>query len=142
MSNPEIDALRAAIAARPKAADLAEMRRGIDARGLANKLADDVTVEPVTAAGVKAEWTSTPNAAANRAILYFHGGGFVIGSLDSHRHAVAEMGRAAASRVLAVLSGILGGLSGHYRGIVWALSGNCRGIVGECGAFVGELWPS
>ena len=98
MSNPEIDALRAAIAARPKAADLAEMRRGIDARGLANKLADDVAVEPVTAAGVKAEWTSTPNAAANRAILYVHGGGFVIGSLDSHRHAVAEMGRAAASR--------------------------------------------
>ena len=102
MSNPEIDALRAAIAARPKAADLAEMRRGIDARGLANKLADDVAVEPVTAAGVKAEWTSTPNAAANRAILYFHGGGFVIGSLDSHRHAVAEMGRAAATRVLAL----------------------------------------
>lgn len=102
MSNPEIDALRAAIAARPKAADLAEMRRGIDARGLANKLADDVTVEPVSAAGVRAEWTSTPNAAANRAILYVHGGGYVIGSLDSHRHAVAEMGRAAAARVLAL----------------------------------------
>lgn len=102
MSNPEIDALRAAIAARPKAADLAEMRRGIDARGLANKLADDVTVEPVSAAGVRAEWTTTPNAAANRAILYVHGGGYVIGSLDSHRHAVAEMGRAAAARVLAL----------------------------------------
>ncbi len=102
MSNPEIDALRAAIAARPKPADLAEMRRGIDARGLANKLPDDVTVEPVTAAGVAAEWTTTPNAAANRAILYVHGGGYVIGSLDSHRHTVAEIGRAAAARVLAL----------------------------------------
>ena len=102
MSNPEIDALRAAIAARPKAADLAEMRRGINARGLANKIADDVTVESVTAAGVPAEWTSTPNANPNRAILYVHGGGYVIGSLDSHRHTVAEMGRAAATRVLAL----------------------------------------
>ena len=102
MSNPEIDALRAAIAARPKAADIAEMRRGIDTRGRANPLADDVSVTPVSAAGVKAEWTATPNAAANRAILYVHGGGYVIGSLDSHRHAAAEMGRAAAARVLAL----------------------------------------
>jgi epsilon-lactone hydrolase len=102
MSNPEIDALRAAIAARPKAADLAEMRRGIDARGLANKLADDITVEPVIAAGVKAEWTGTPNADPSRAILYVHGGGYVIGSIDSHRHAAAEMGRAAATKVLSL----------------------------------------
>ena len=102
MSNPEIDALRAAIAARPQPADLAEMRKGIDARGLANGLAGDVTVTPVSAAGVNAEWTATPNAAANRAILYVHGGGYVIGSLDSHRHVVAEIGRAAATRVLAL----------------------------------------
>ncbi|MCC6718409.1 MAG: alpha/beta hydrolase [Acetobacteraceae bacterium] len=102
MSNPEIDALRAAIAARPKAADIAEMRRGIDSRGLANPLAEDVAVTVVNAAGVKAEWTATPNAIATRAILYLHGGGYVIGSLDSHRHAAAEMGRAAAARVLAL----------------------------------------
>jgi acetyl esterase/lipase len=102
MSNPEIDALRAAIAARPKAADLAEMRRGIDARGLANKLADDVDVTPVDAAGVKAEWTATPNADPGRAILFVHGGGYVIGSIDSHRHAAAEMGRAAATKVLSL----------------------------------------
>lgn len=102
MSNPEIDALRAAIAARPQPADLAEMRKAIDARGLANGLAGDVTVTPVSAAGVNAEWTATPNAAANRAILYVHGGGYVIGSLDSHRHVVAEIGRAAATRVLAL----------------------------------------
>jgi monoterpene epsilon-lactone hydrolase len=102
MSNPEIDALRAAIAARPKAADLAEMRAGIDARGRANALAADVTVTPTVAAGVRAEWTATPNAVATRAILYVHGGGYVIGSLDSHRHAAAEIGRAAAARVLAL----------------------------------------
>ncbi len=102
MSNTEIAAIRADIASRPKPKDIAEMRQNIDARGLANKLAADVVVEKVDAGGVKAEWTRTPNADAARAILYVHGGGYVIGSLDSHRHAVCEMGRAAGARVLAL----------------------------------------
>ncbi len=102
MSHSEIAALRAIIAARPPAKDIAEMRRNIDARGLAHGVAADVTVEPVEAGGVPAEWTRTPNADPARAILYVHGGGYVIGSLDSHRHAVSEMGRAAQAGVLAL----------------------------------------
>ena len=102
MSNPEIDALRAIMAARPRLTDLGEMRAGFSARGLANGLVDDVLVEPVSAAGVNAEWTTTPGAFTQRAILYFHGGGYVVGSLDSHRHVVSEIGRAAATRVLAL----------------------------------------
>ena len=62
----------------------------------------DVTVEPVTANGVKSEWTATPDADRGKAVLYLHGGGYVIGSLDSHRHLVAEMGRAARARALAI----------------------------------------
>ena len=52
--------------------------------------------------GVRAEWTSTPGAASDAAILYLHGGGYVIGSLDSHRHLVAEAGRAAGCWALAL----------------------------------------
>jgi acetyl esterase/lipase len=59
-------------------------------------------VEPVTANGVRSEWTATPDADRGKAILYLHGGGYVIGSLDSHRHVVAEMGRAARARALAI----------------------------------------
>lgn len=102
MSHSEIAAIRAIIASRPKPKDIAEMRQGIDARGIAHGVASDVTVQPVDANGVRAEWTTTPNADPNRAILYVHGGGYVIGSLDSHRHAVSEMGRAAATKVLAL----------------------------------------
>ena len=102
MSHLEIAALRAVMAARPKPKDIAEMRHNIDARGLSNEVAADVTIEAVDAGGVKAEWTSTPNANPLRAILYVHGGGYVIGSLDSHRHAVSEIGRAAAARMLAL----------------------------------------
>jgi epsilon-lactone hydrolase len=35
-------------------------------------------------------------------VLFLHGGGYVIGSLDSHRHMISEMGRAARARTLAI----------------------------------------
>ena len=102
MSDPEIVVLREAIAQRPRSDDIAQRRRDIDARGRQNKLAADVTVEPVTANGVASEWTTTPDADRGKAILYLHGGGYVIGSLDSHRHLAAEAGRAAGARTLAI----------------------------------------
>lgn len=102
MADPEIMAIREAIAARPRPTEIAEMRANTDARGLAFGLPSDVTVTPVSANGVKAEWTSTPGAAQDAAILYVHGGGYVIGSLDSHRHMVAEIGRRSGVRALAV----------------------------------------
>jgi monoterpene epsilon-lactone hydrolase len=51
---------------------------------------------------VPAEWTTTPGADRTSAVLYLHGGGYVIGSLDSHRHLVAEIGRACGARTLAI----------------------------------------
>jgi monoterpene epsilon-lactone hydrolase len=60
----------------------------------------EVIVESVSAGGVAAEWALTRDAEGDRAILYLHGGGYVIGSIDSHRHLVAEICRAAATRTL------------------------------------------
>jgi acetyl esterase/lipase len=102
MSDPEIAALRAKILSRPRSPDYQQRRRDTDERGLANGLAADVTVEKVSAGGVPAEWTSTPGAVRDAAILYVHGGGYLLGSLDSHRHMVAELGRAANCVALAL----------------------------------------
>jgi acetyl esterase/lipase len=102
MADPEIVALRALIAGRTRATEVAQMRRDIDARGLNFGLAADVTVEKVSANGVPSEWTSTPKADTDSAVLYLHGGGYVIGSLDSHRHVASEVGRAAGTRTLAI----------------------------------------
>src|SRR5579864_792662 len=102
MADAEIVALRAKIASRPRSPDYRQRRRDTDARGLAYGVPGDVTVEPVMAGGVRAEWTWTPGDASDAAILYLHGGGYVIGSLDSHRHLVAEAGRAAGCRALAL----------------------------------------
>ncbi|MGA8760484.1 MAG: alpha/beta hydrolase [Stellaceae bacterium] len=102
MSDPEIGALRAKLAARPRSDDYRQRRKDIDQRGLAYRLATDIGVEPVTANGVRAEWTTTPNDARDAALMYLHGGGYVIGSLDSHRHLVAEAGRACGVAALAL----------------------------------------
>ncbi len=102
MSDAEIGALRAKLASRPRSDDYRQRRKDIDARGLAYGLAADVGVEPVMANGVKAEWTATPNDVRDAALLYLHGGGYVIGSLDSHRHLAAEAGRAARIAALAL----------------------------------------
>ena len=102
MSDSEIGALRAKLASRPRSDDYRQRRKDIDERGLAIGLASDVGVEPVTANGVRAEWTATPKDARDAALLYLHGGGYVIGSLDSHRHLAAEAGRAAGIAALAL----------------------------------------
>jgi epsilon-lactone hydrolase len=102
MADPEMIRLREIIAARPRASEIAQMRLDSDARGKAFGLPPDVIVKPVDANGVRAEWTSTPDADPSSAILYLHGGGYVICSLESHRHLAAEVGRASGTRTLAI----------------------------------------
>jgi len=102
MADAEIIALREKLASRSRSDDYRQRRRDIDARGLQYGLKADVKVEPVTANGVRAEWTSTPQDNSDAALLYLHGGGYVIGSLDSHRHLVAEAGRDAGCWALAL----------------------------------------
>ena len=102
MADPEIEAIRAQLAAHPRPASLVERRKRLDALGTQYALPPDVRVEPVTANGVAAEWTSTPAANPARVILFLHGGGYVSGSLNSHRHMIAQVGREAQARTLAL----------------------------------------
>jgi epsilon-lactone hydrolase len=57
---------------------------------------------PVTFDGIAGEWTSTPQADRSRVLLFFHGGGYISGSLNSHRHMIAQAGREAGARTFAV----------------------------------------
>jgi acetyl esterase/lipase len=61
-----------------------------------------VTCERVSAGGVEGEWISPANAPLDKAVLYFHGGGFRIGSVASHRDLIARIARASGCRVLAI----------------------------------------
>ena len=47
--------------------------------------------EPVRAGGVEAEFFRRPESDESRLLIYLHGGGYSIGSLDSHRDLIARM---------------------------------------------------
>ncbi|MGH7897630.1 MAG: alpha/beta hydrolase [Candidatus Binatia bacterium] len=81
---------------------LAEMRKDWDDLFANVKLTVGAKSEKVDAGGVKAEWITAPGAAADRVILYFHGGGYVLGSIHSHRDMCERLSRAAKARVLAL----------------------------------------
>ncbi|CAO4165304.1 alpha/beta hydrolase [Methylorubrum extorquens] len=102
MAPSDIDVIRVRLAAHPRPANLTERRARVDALAADYALPPDVRVEPIDAYGVPAEWTSTPAADGERVILFLHGGGYVSGSLKSHRHMVAQAGREALGRTLAL----------------------------------------
>lgn len=60
------------------------------------------TVEPLTANGVNAAWISAPGADPAKVAIYFHGGGFRLGSLRSHRDLMARISEASGCRLLGV----------------------------------------
>ena len=79
---------------------LAEMRAGFEQ--MAAPAQPDVKNEKVVANGVDAEWISAPGAAADRAVLYLHGGGYILGSVNTHRDLIGRISRAAQARILAL----------------------------------------
>ena len=102
MPDAEIDVIRRLLEANPRPAGLSERRKRLDALGGQYPLPSDVRVEAADANGVAAEWTSTEKADPGKVILFLHGGGYVSGSLQSHRHMVAQAGREARARTFAL----------------------------------------
>lgn len=70
---------------------LAETRAGYDAWGLAYPLPEGSTCEAMSLGGVPTDKIVVPGGDATTALLYFHGGGYGIGSAKSHRHLVGQL---------------------------------------------------
>jgi monoterpene epsilon-lactone hydrolase len=85
---------------RDPTAEVGRMRGAMEK--VAERVASDINCEPVEAGGVPAEWIIPPNAASDRVILYLHGGGYVMGSINTHRAMIARIARAANARALAL----------------------------------------
>jgi acetyl esterase/lipase/acyl-coenzyme A synthetase/AMP-(fatty) acid ligase len=58
--------------------------------------------EAIDAGGCAAEWVLAQRDSAQPVVVYFHGGGYSLGSPRSHRHLAAEIGRASGAAVLSV----------------------------------------
>ena len=62
----------------------------------------EVQTQSVSASGVPAEWVRWQEPTDDGAIVYLHGGGYVFGSLDSHRSIAWRLARASGMSVLLV----------------------------------------
>lgn len=81
---------------------VAELREVYDQAGLSVPVPEGVAIEPASAGGVPGIWAKPAGARDGAAMLYLHGGGYIIGSTNSHRHMVAAIAKAAAVNVLAL----------------------------------------
>jgi monoterpene epsilon-lactone hydrolase len=101
---PEIQTVVDLLRANPpvSGSDIHEMRAGMEAATAAAPLPEGVDFEPVDAGGVPAEWTRAPGSSRDRVVLYFHGGGYVMGSVATHRGLTAGISAAANAHVLSV----------------------------------------
>ncbi len=104
MSQQQLQSIVAMLKAQPiaQAPSLQQMRDGFEQMGGMFPVDPEVKRDPVNAGGVKSEWVSAPGADSGRAILYLHGGGYVIGSINTHRSLAARLSRAAKARVLVI----------------------------------------
>ena len=61
----------------------------------------DVTFETGQVGPIKGEWVKQGPSAADRLILYFHGGGYIAGSPETHRPLIARLAQAAEAHAFA-----------------------------------------
>jgi len=61
-----------------------------------------VIIDQVDAGGVPAEWQITSGSADDKVLLYFHGGGMIVGSPSTHRLLTVRLGEEAGVMVLSV----------------------------------------
>jgi acetyl esterase/lipase len=104
MASRELTALIHLLTSRPmpENATVADRRQGFDMLAAKFPTAPDIRCEQVDAGGVPAAWVVAPGAEASRVVLYLHGGGYVIGSINTHRDLAGRLSRAAAARVLLI----------------------------------------
>jgi len=86
-----------------KPTTIEETRAGFDAMAgyfEALESPSDVKEEAVDAGGVPGVWFTPPGTREGRAILYLHGGGYVLGSVATHRSLIARMASVSGVRCL------------------------------------------
>ncbi len=104
MPSPQLQTLVDALKAQPTPEDVSveALRQGYEAMGAMDPTPADVKVKPVDANGVSAEWITSPGTSDFATILWLHGGGYTIGSLNTHRTMVSRISRASKARALLI----------------------------------------
>ena len=104
MSKQEMDAVVQLLDANRAEGEpsVAEQRAGMEQLAGSFPLPDGARHEVETIAGVSCEWQWADGASDEAALLYFHGGGYVIGSVNTHRGLVTGFSGASGIKGLSV----------------------------------------
>jgi monoterpene epsilon-lactone hydrolase len=104
VASEDIKNVLAWMATNPAIEDLSieESRAYFDGRGQEFPLPEGISIASVDVDGITAEWVRAANANDETVILYLHGGGYIIGSLASHRHITCAISQASGATILAV----------------------------------------
>lgn len=105
MANAQVQQLFQMLAASPISAPnqtLEQMRGNLDALSGMFPPPADIEYAPADTGGVRAEWIRPRAAKPGLTILYLHGGGYMVGSIDSHRDLASRIANAAAANTLAI----------------------------------------
>jgi len=104
MASPQLQTLIDIIRARRRTDNptIEQLRAGMDMMSANLPLAEGIRAEPVDAGGVPGEWLDPEGAADGPTILLLHGGGYVIGSIASHRSWVSRITKASGARTLLI----------------------------------------
>jgi epsilon-lactone hydrolase len=104
MASPQLDAIIQMIRSRPREErlDIPTARAGFEMLAQMFPVAADIKREPASANGVPGEWITAPNSTDATTILYLHGGGYTIGSINTHADMVSRICRASGARAFSL----------------------------------------
>jgi len=86
----------------PPDISFAESRAMFEEMVAAYPAPEGVSSEIATAGGIAAEWITAVGAGSERTIYWLHGGGYCIGSINTHRGLLARISGASGARALAI----------------------------------------
>jgi acetyl esterase/lipase len=81
---------------------LEEVRNSFDQMGAITPSSRDFTTERSVVRGVDIELGAMPTSDRTRTVIFLHGGGYMVGSLESHRGLVSMLSQETGARTLAV----------------------------------------
>lgn len=105
MPSPQHEAIVAMLQSQPLPMEMPSpemLRSFFEAMASSFPVPDGAKSTPAEMGGVPGEWIEMPGSSADRVVLYLHGGGYVIGSIHTHRSLVARIARDACARCFAL----------------------------------------
>ncbi|MXY52467.1 MAG: alpha/beta hydrolase [Gammaproteobacteria bacterium] len=97
-----VQAMRDAPSPTDGGGDIHAMRRNMEDMATLTPVPDDISERNMDAGGVPARHVSAADVRDDRGVLYFHGGGYVMGSLNTHTELMGRISGACRAPVLGI----------------------------------------